>query len=123
MQASDHDVAHRLPVWLALSELYLDTELSSAALAHIAAVLAASPYTIGELRYILLHEVHPACVANLLTVAGVWSGFDADWLRQRIQDRSRARLRWPARLLPFRRTALASAAPLFACVPRLREVR
>src|SRR4051812_4800731 len=114
----EHDLANREPVWLALSELYLDTELTAADNEAVAATLAASPYTLAELRCILLAEVHPACVANLLQVADVWSGFDRDWLQQSILRRRR----WPSRLLPFRRSILAEAAPLFARASALRHV-
>jgi hypothetical protein len=109
-------------VWLALSELYLDTELSSDQLEHLAKTLAASPYSRAELEAILLTELHPVLAANLLAVAGVWSGFDAAWLQGRILARSRRRLCWPSWLLPLRRSMLAQAAPLLTRVETLRHV-
>lgn len=77
------DFPARRGVWVALSDLYLDNEPSSF-YENCACSLAASPYALSELREILLAEVHPALYVNLLGVAGIWSGFDEDWLVQRI---------------------------------------
>jgi hypothetical protein len=74
----------RLPVWNALSEFFLDTELQDSDYKRIAAVLAKSPYTGGEIEDILRHEVYPPCHYNLLCVAGEWGGFDEEWLVERI---------------------------------------
>lgn len=119
MAPSEQDLVNRRPVWAALSQLYLDSEASAADFRALAATLAGSPYTVDELRRILLSEVHPACVANLLQVAGVWSGFELVWLERRILGRRR----WPVRLLPLRRATLARAEPLFARVGELRGAR
>ncbi len=121
MQSPQAAAADRRPVWAALSCLYLDSDLTPDDLDHLVRVLAASPYSAVELEWILLTEVHPACVANLLAVAGVWAGFDADWLQDRIIARHRARWRWPARLLPFRKALAMRAAPLFARAARIRQ--
>jgi hypothetical protein len=83
----DHHDA-RIPVWVALSALYLDTEVSACHDA-IAATLAASPYSLDEL--------HPALYPNLLSVAGEWAGFDDAWLVERILD-VRRRPRWRRRI-------------------------
>ncbi|MCC4594431.1 hypothetical protein NRY95_02540 [Xanthomonas campestris pv. phormiicola] len=91
---SDGDPAARREVWAALSELYLDDDVATRH-AHIAAVLAASPYAPQTLRRMLLHDVHPRLAPNLLSVAGVWQGFDAAWLSVAIQ-RGEGVQRWPA---------------------------
>ena len=70
----------RANVWDALSEFYLDTELDERDKERIAGTLARSPFSLEELRYIELFEVHPVCIPNLFCVAGVWGGFSADWL-------------------------------------------
>jgi hypothetical protein len=121
MRPPRQDIANRCPVWVALSDLYLDTELYPDDLELLAETLAASPYTTDELKHILLAEVHPACMTNLRQVAGVWSGFDPVWLRASILGRTRAAFRWPARLFRFRNATLARAAPLFARVAELRR--
>ncbi|GAA4790109.1 hypothetical protein GCM10023307_14230 [Lysobacter hankyongensis] len=102
MAVSRGDRDARIPVWIALSELYLDTDVSVFRDA-IAETLAASPYSVDDLRDILMDDVHPALHANLMSVAGEWAGFDEAWLIERIetvgrQPRWRRRMsRWFAR--------------------------
>jgi hypothetical protein len=71
VQPPEQDIVNRRPVWEALSNLYLDTELSVDDLALMGMQLAASPYTADELECILLTEVHPVCVGNLRQVVGI----------------------------------------------------
>ena len=70
----------RESVWLALSELWLDTELDEADLATIASTLAISGYPLDELEKIFRLEVAPVVWSNSWVTAGVWDGFDPDWL-------------------------------------------
>ncbi|OBY60990.1 hypothetical protein [Pseudomonas sp. AU12215] len=70
----------RESVWLALSELWLDTELDEADLATIASTLAISGYPPEELEAIYRLEVAPVVWSNSWVTAGVWDGFDPDWL-------------------------------------------
>ncbi len=70
----------RRPVWIALADLWLDTEITEPMLRHIAGVLRASGYDRATLRAIYLYEVAPVVYRNLLSVAGVWGGFDEVWL-------------------------------------------
>lgn len=96
----------RAQVRLALSELYLDRPLPEL-LRGVLPELAAAPFTLDELRTILVDEVHPAVWTNLLASAGVWEGFDPAWLQARIA-RNLARPRWRrARGLLLRGHALA----------------
>ncbi len=88
----------RARVWIALSDLYLDTD-TNAFLASCARALAASSFSRDELRTILLDEVHPVLASNLLSVAGVWDGFDTAWLCAQIRRHRRA---WWAPLNPMR---------------------
>lgn len=80
---SDKDLQQRLPVWEALSEFWLDTELTLAQLEGIALVIANSPYSVSEVRLIHDYEVAPALYQNLLSVAREWAGFDTNWLKER----------------------------------------
>lgn len=95
LEASPEDRDTRIPVWMALSELYLDND-ASCACDQIARTLAASPYSLETLSRILLDEVHPALHANLLQVAGEWAGFDEAWLIAHVQA-VRARPLWRRR--------------------------
>jgi hypothetical protein len=83
----------RQPVWEALSELFLDTD-TSITRQWRADQLAGSPYDIEQLQHILVEEVYPVCKYNLLSPAGEWSGFDPEWLRDKILRRLSSRLRF-----------------------------
>lgn len=98
MKPPADDLDARAPVWEAMSQLYLDTETT---LLHATAaqVFAASPYSVAELRDILVYEVNPVLWSNLFSVAGIWDGFGQDALRDEILRRQ-ARSRWRRRLLP-----------------------
>ena len=67
-------------VWTALSDLWLDTELTEDDLQRIAGVMNRSRHTLDELRDIYMFEVAPVLFPNLLSVAGEWAGFDEEWL-------------------------------------------
>ena len=92
-------IEERLPVWEALSEFFLDTELDDAGYNRIADVLASSPYSISEMEGILRHEVYPVLIWNLRNVAGEWAGFDREWLREAIEPRLHKRPRFRLPLL------------------------
>jgi hypothetical protein len=118
--ATDDDA--RIPIWNALSDLYLDTDVTLSH-DHIVRTLAASPYSLDELHEMLMYDVHPALYRNLMSVAGEWAGFDEAWLVERIaavrrQPRWRRRItHWFARdigvqwrtLEPMIRTARSAA--------------
>ncbi len=74
------ELERRKPVWSALSDLWLDSELTDDDLERIAAVMEQSDYTIDELREIYRFEEAPVVFMNLFQVAGEWAGFDEDWL-------------------------------------------
>ncbi len=88
---TDAEAESRKPVWTAFSEFWLDTELTDSDLQWIAAVAAASGYTVSELRDIYLYEVAPVVGANLLVVAGEWAGFDEKWLHAEARKRAEHR--------------------------------
>ncbi len=92
MLASSNDLDARIPVWVALSELYLDTDVSMA-YDFIVRTLAASPYSIDQLHEILRFEMHPALYHNLMHATGEWAGFDEPWLIARI-NAVRRQPRW-----------------------------
>ena len=74
----------RKKVWLALSDLFLDTEQSDTELVQLGAYFAGTSFSMNELKSILLTEVGPVLIGNLFSVAGVWNGFDEEWLVQSI---------------------------------------
>ncbi|QNN69364.1 DUF7079 family protein [Thermomonas carbonis] len=103
MKFAAKELEIRRPLWIALSELYLDTEPDWE---RVASICAASPFDISELRRILFDEVHPIVHSNLWAAAGVWDGFNEDWLVTSILARKRRpliRLPWPEeRRTPWR---------------------
>lgn len=78
------EIARRRPVWQAMSAFFLDTELDEAQVREIAQVLRASGYSEAQLDDILTREIAPLLYSNAVSVAGVWNGFDLDWLVQQI---------------------------------------
>jgi hypothetical protein len=86
MERPQLDLDARRPVWEALSAMFLDTDVALDR-DWRAQNLAESPYSLEELDAILADEVYPVCKANLMCVAGVWSGFDPDWLQAAILRR------------------------------------
>ena len=87
MTPADQDIENRRPVWHALSDLFLDTELQDCNLSSIARTLVESPYSVTEIETILYREVYPVCIPNLLCVAGEWEGFNCQWLEESILAR------------------------------------
>lgn len=82
-----YNIDERIPIWMALSNLYLDTELSKKDFNYIASQIIESPYSLEEVKRINKYEVFPILQVNLLNVAGVWDGFDEAWLIEKINKR------------------------------------
>jgi len=74
----------RLIIWRALSELYLDTELTNEVYSYIAYQLQATDFSLEEINQINSYKVFPALQTNLLSVAGIWSGFHKEHLIETI---------------------------------------
>ena len=83
MRKPIEDIDNRRPVWLALSNLFLDTD-TNLFKEQIIKTLSNSPYSISELDEIMQNEVYPVCYTNLYGIAGEWSGFDPEWLEKKI---------------------------------------
>ena len=115
-------LAQRRPVWEALSELFLDTDLQTADFDRLADTLAKSPYSPADLEAILLRELVPILWGNTASPAGEWQGFDPVWLEEQIQRRAERSLRWPSWLYP-RRIVRADWARLRARVEQARAER
>ncbi len=88
-------IERRVPVWHALSDLFLDTELQPPDHERIAGALRRSGYSIVELRTILDEEVMPAFAFNLLAVAGEWVPWDEEEVRAIMLRSLQARRRPP----------------------------
>ena len=84
---SEQEIARRLPVWTALSELYLDRELEEIEIRWIAEKIRDAGYTLPEAESILRYEVAPAFFWNLTDVAGVWDLWRDDVVRKKVLAR------------------------------------
>jgi hypothetical protein len=86
-------LADRRPVWAALSNLFLDTDIGLLREAT-AKELAASPYSVADLERILIDEVYPVCRSNRFAwPGGEWLAFDDGWLEERFLRRLRSPFR------------------------------
>ena len=101
---SQSEIDRRLPVWHALSELFLDTELQRQDYEAIAERLRASGYSTQQLHRILQDEVAPAFAPNLASVAGEWAGWSETTVRDLVLRSLQKRHALIWRILPMRRT-------------------
>lgn len=89
------EISRRSRVWCALSELYLDTQLTDADLTAIARTIQSAGFTADEAETILKEEVAPVFWTNHLQVAGEWQPFAPDQVEQLVQDRLERKSRNP----------------------------
>jgi hypothetical protein len=89
------EIAHRRKVWIALADLFLDTDVRIS-YPYIARTLAESPYSMEDLRAILDHEVTPVVESNLLSVAGEWAGFNEEKIVEQMAKRMGKARRLPS---------------------------
>lgn len=90
----DNSIVTRKQIWLALSEFYLDTELTDADLYRIAKTFHQSGFSIDTIKEIDIYEVFPVLQSNLLSAAGSWAGFDHDWLFKECESMHIKRQTW-----------------------------
>ncbi len=92
---SEAEFERRLPVWIALSDFFLDT-YSPAFYINTAHIWRKSGFTRDELRVMLVNDMAPRFYSNLAAVAGVWDGFDTAQveLQMRQQTRHHTKIDW-----------------------------
>ncbi len=84
MELPKSNLETHFPLWVAFSDLFLDTEITDSDLRYIATVIKESSFSPEEVIEILWLEVFPALCDNLRIVAGEWAGFDEKWLKERV---------------------------------------
>ena len=84
---SEDEIARRRPLWIALSDLFLDTEMPEIHYRGIREAALSGGFATNEVKAILTDEVAPAVGANLLQIAGEWAMFDPDWVVDQVSDR------------------------------------
>jgi hypothetical protein len=86
-------------LWIAMSNLWLDTELTDEAIAEIAQVVRESKLGRAELEDVFRFELAPFLGKNHSSLAGVWEGFEPEWVcseaqklcgKRRLMDRVKA---------------------------------
>lgn len=114
------EVEKRAPVWAALSNLFLDTDIALLH-AYIAKELAASPYADDELLQILRTEAGPTFGTNMFSIAGEWVGWSAAEARELVTGY----LRLPSPLQWFRRFVTRGVVEhvIASDWPRIRALR
>src|SRR4051812_34511149 len=85
---------------LALSDLYLDSEILDGELEFIVRRLKQAGFPMPEIVRIFEEEVAPAVYFNAFSVAGVWGQFDVEWLEARI-EKNRKRIEFLKKLGPL----------------------
>ena len=83
---TEAELAVRRPVWDALSDLFLDTDVRPG-LPRMAWILLGSGLSASELETIWREELIPALEFNLSLVAGEWGYFELEWVERRIVRR------------------------------------
>jgi hypothetical protein len=126
----DSERVRKKPVWLALSEFWLDTELQTEDLRRIAQVLKESGYTPNEIEQIYKFEVAPVVWMNVFPfypTVGEWAAFDPEWLEAKIlsniaRQKQSSFYRWRIRSAFFRwMHALAPRRTWQKCLAVLEE--
>ncbi len=85
---TEEEIARRLPVWIALADLYLDCEPDESDIRWIADTIRDAGYSLPEAESILRYEVAPAFVSNLLALpGGVWDLWLEDEVREMVLNR------------------------------------
>lgn len=79
---------------IALSYLFLDTEKTTKEIDTIATSLRSLNIPSHTLGCILRHDVFPILYPNLLSVTGVWEGFDENWLLGQVETRRATEPGW-----------------------------
>jgi len=81
------EIKRRTPVWCALADLFLDTEMQAYGHRYIADVIAQSGYSDAEVETILRTEVAPVFHVNLRSVAGEWAGWSEEEITEMVVNR------------------------------------
>jgi hypothetical protein len=71
-----------MPLWCALADLFLDTDMPEHWVPTIANVIVRDGWSIEEAERVLRWEVRPAFYFNLLDIAGEWAGWRDEDVRR-----------------------------------------
>lgn len=83
MPLTQEEIDQRIPLWEAISRLYVDTKIGEDEYNCIADEILKYGCSFEEAENIFKFEVAPVCWGNFLSWS-VWSGFDTEWLTKEI---------------------------------------
>jgi hypothetical protein len=75
---------HKLKLWVALSELFLATDMQDYTYDFVAKTIEESHFTLEQAEFSLWNEVYPLLESNLTKADGVWEGFGDDYLGSKL---------------------------------------
>ena len=101
MLPPEQDLQNRRPVWIACSDLFLDTELQEFQYIQIAQTCAQSPYSWEELDIIMFQELWPAFRMNLYSMTGEWAGWPPEFIEDEVLRAQKRKWRLPANFSPM----------------------
>lgn len=79
MRLTKAEIEDRIPLWDAMSILWVDNEIDEYDFKRLAEEMLKSGLSLEQLELIFLHEVAPVCWGNMLSWS-VWTAFDTEWL-------------------------------------------
>lgn len=88
---------------ITLSELFLDIELTDLILDRMALSFQQLNLPIPSLDHILRNDLFSILYPNLMSVAGTWTGFDANWLINQVESQQWLVPVWSRDLVPLLR--------------------
>lgn len=83
MSLTQKEIDKRIPLWTAISQLYVDNEISEYDLELIVKEILKFGCSFEEAEKIFRYEVAPVCWGNIFSWS-VWNGFDTEWLTTEI---------------------------------------
>ena len=81
------DLKVRRKIWIALSDLFLDTQNGDSDAKLISEIIKNSDYSDELIQTILWYEVAPVVESNLVCIAGEWTAFSEKWLIYNIESK------------------------------------
>lgn len=73
-------------IYMVLSELFLDTDLTSEDARSLADALRNAQKSIDDSEHKIKRHLFPVLYPNLLGVTGEWAGFNKDWLLREVDN-------------------------------------
>lgn len=83
-QLSAEETERRLPLWIAFSDLFLDSEPTRSTYQNIACTIIDRGIQPDDAEAILREDVAPAFWTNMLAPAGEWQGWEDGMVRERV---------------------------------------